>query len=147
MKIRRATIADLDALVPLFDDYRVFYRQTSDRPLARAFLSERMEQRESVIFVAEADGGIVGFTQLYPSFSSGRAAPIFILNDLFVTPSARGSGVATALLSAAAEFGASAGAVRLTLSTAADNLVAQGLYEGQGWVRETTFIAYNRALP
>jgi len=91
--VRQATTADLDALVPLFDAYRVFYRKTSDPELARTFLSERLSRNQSVVFLAmREDGAAVGFTQLYPSFSSAAAAPVFILNDLFVAPDARRNG-------------------------------------------------------
>jgi GNAT superfamily N-acetyltransferase len=45
----------------------------------------------------------LGFVQLFPSFSSVRAAAIFVLNDLFVLPSARRIGVGAQLLRAAAE--------------------------------------------
>ena len=75
MNICQATPVDLDALVPLFDGYRQFYGQPSDMTLARAFLSERMEQGESVILMAfDDDGSALGFTQLFPSFSSLSAA-------------------------------------------------------------------------
>ncbi len=115
-------------MVPLFDAYRQFYRQKPDPELARAFLSDRFRNRESVVFLAlGAEGDALGFTQLYPSFSSGAARRIFILNDLFVTQEARRRGVARALLQAAADFARAEGAVRLTLSTALDNSMAQSL--------------------
>jgi GNAT superfamily N-acetyltransferase len=147
LQVRRATIADLDDLVPLFDGYRTFYGQQPNEDLARAFLLDRIENLQSIIFVAFADGQAIGFTQLFPSFSSARAARTFILNDLFVAPEARGRGAGKALLAEAAAYGEAVGAVRLTLSTAHDNLAAQSLYEGAGWSRETTFISYNLQLP
>jgi GNAT superfamily N-acetyltransferase len=101
--IRPATVADLKAVVPLFDAYRQFYRQPSDQDLARRFLLDRLEYNESTILLAEESNRLpVGFTQLFPSFSSLSAAPIFILNDLFVAPAARHQGVASLLLRAAA---------------------------------------------
>jgi len=115
--IRRAGAGDLDVLAPLFDSYRRFYRLTGDLEAAKLFLRDRMEQNESVIFIAFEAGKAVGFTQLYPSFSSGAMARIFVLNDLFVAPEARRSGVGSALLRAAAEFSRAEGAVRLVLST------------------------------
>jgi GNAT superfamily N-acetyltransferase len=51
------------------------------------------------------DSAAAGFTQLYPSFSSGSMAPILILNDLFVAPEGRRHGIGTALLDAAADYG------------------------------------------
>jgi GNAT superfamily N-acetyltransferase len=147
IQVRQASVADLEALVPLFDGYRQFYGKPSDIPLARAFLLERFEHNQSVIFIAtQLNGSAVGFTQLYPSFSSVSAARIFILNDLFVAPDARRSGVGIKLLEAAAQFGRGVGAIRLSLSTATDNESAQALYVSQGWVRDTKFYTYNLTL-
>jgi len=145
--VRRASLADLDSIAPLFDAYRQFYGQAHDLALARKFLRERLEQDQSVIFLALGpDLSPVGFTQLYPSFSSASAQRIFILNDLFVDPGARRSGAGRALLEAAADFGRSAGAVRLTLSTAHTNTPAQSLYEATGWLRDEVFRSYHLAL-
>ena len=146
MQVRQGTIADLDNLVPLFDGYRIFYGQQPDKVLARSFLLDRFRHLQSIIFIAFSECEAVGFAQLYPSFSSGKAARTFILNDLFVAPEARGKGAGRALLAAAADYGKAAGAVRLTLSTAHDNLAAQALYEDVGWSRERTFVSYNLPL-
>jgi len=144
--VRRAGVEDLDALAPLFDAYRVFYEHPSDLDRARAFLAARLAADESVVFIAEADGEAVGFTQLYPTFSSTRTGPIFTLNDIYVRPEIRGGGVGRALLEAAAEHGRSVGAIRLTLTTARNNSVAQGVYEANGWKRDDVFYTYNLAL-
>jgi GNAT superfamily N-acetyltransferase len=144
--VRQATVADLDLLVPLFDQYRQFYRLASDPEGARRFLWDRFAHQESVIFLACGGEEAVGFTQLYPSFSSGAMARIFVLNDLFVAPSARLQGAGTALIAAAAEYGRRVGAVRLVLSTELTNTTAQYLYEKTGWKRNTTFCAYQLAL-
>jgi len=146
IEIRRATATDLNLLVPLFDAYRQFYRQPSEQDRARSFLLDRLERKESFVFLAFECGEAVGFTQIYPSFSSGAMAPILILNDLFVTPRARGRGVGSALLRAAADYGRSSGAVRLVLSTELTNTIAQSVYERLGWKRDTTFCVYNLAL-
>lgn len=132
--VKRATLADLDALVPLFDGYRRFYEQTSDPALARDFLAARLVGGESVVFLATRDGGIpAGFAQLYPMFSSVRAARVWVLNDLFVAPESRKRGIARVLLDAAAAFGRSEGAIRLELETTPDNDAAQALYRNAGW--------------
>ncbi len=145
--VKRATLADLELIVPLFDAYRRFYEQKPDLALARKFLRERLERDQSVIFLALcSDGSAAGFTQLFPSFSSASVQRIFILNDLFVDPAARRSGVGQMLLEAAAEFGRSAGAIRLTLSTAHSNTAAQSLYEAQGWRRDDLFRSYHLQL-
>lgn len=144
--VRRAEARDLDALVPLFDGYRQFYGQPSDPQRARMFLGERLARGDSTVFLAEDDGRAVGFTQLYPSFSSVRTGRLFVLNDLFVTPAARRTGAARALLDAAAAFAKAEGAVGLTLSTGVENRPAQTLYEAMGWVRDTRFYSYGLSL-
>lgn len=145
-EIRRAGLADLDLIVPLFDEYRQFYRQPPDLEITRCFLFERLERNESVIFVAIDGDAALGFTQLYPSFSSASLARIFVLNDLFVSPQARRRGVGRLLLEAAAEFGRNAGATRLVLSTEWSNKTAQSLYERLGWKRDTLFCSYELTL-
>lgn len=132
--IRRATLDDLDTLVPLFDGYRSFYEQPLDSARARAFLDARLRRGESVVFLALLDdGAAAGFTQLYPFFSSVRAARVWVLNDLFVAAGARRRGVANALLDAATAFARDDGAIRLELETTHDNATAQALYRAAGW--------------
>ena len=144
--IRQATVQDLDFLAPLFDAYRQFYRQPSDLEGARRFLLDRFEHNQSVVFLALEGSDAIGFTQLYPSFSSASMARIFILNDLFVAPKARRSGTGTALLKAAADYGRRAGVIRLGLSTELTNTAAQAVYEEAGWERDTVFCSYQLRL-
>ncbi|HEY6347031.1 MAG TPA: GNAT family N-acetyltransferase [Bryobacteraceae bacterium] len=144
--VRQASVLDIDLLVPLFDGYRQFYRQPSEPDRIRRFLLNRFEHHQSTIFVAIRSGTSIGFTQLYPSFSSAALARIYILNDLFVDPAARRSGAGTALLEAAADFARRVGAIRLVLSTELTNTSAQGLYEKSGWARNTEFCTYQLAL-
>ena len=136
--IRRATAADLDAVAPLFDAYRRFYGQPGDLPRARAFLAARMQAGESVVLLAERSGAAVGFTQLFPMFSSVRTAPMWVLNDLYVDAGARRGGIARGLLDAAAAFAREDGAVRIVLETGVDNAGARALYRGAGWQEETS---------
>jgi GNAT superfamily N-acetyltransferase len=144
--VRQATVADLSLLVPLFDAYRQFYRQPSDVEGARRFLLQRFEHNQSVIFLAFDGAAAIGFTQLFPSFSSASMARIFILNDLFVSSEARGRGAGAALLQAAAEYGRAVGAVRLALSTEITNTTAQAAYERLGWKRDNVFYTYQLTL-
>jgi ribosomal protein S18 acetylase RimI-like enzyme len=133
MHVRRATLEDADAIAPLFDLYRTFYEQPSDPALARRFIGERLQQGESVIFLAEVAGKAVGFTQLFPTFSSVGATRVWILNDLYVDARARRQGVAQALLQAATGFARGDGARRLELETDHSNDSAQALYRRLGW--------------
>jgi GNAT superfamily N-acetyltransferase len=136
--IRRAGATDSDVALaaPLFDAYRQFYGKPSDLGLAREFLADRLWADDSVVFLAFASAdapGAVGLAQLYPSWSSVAARAIWILNDLFVAPEARGRGVGHALLERCRRFAVETGAQRLSLETLAGNTGAQRLYESLGW--------------
>jgi N-acetyltransferase len=154
IEIFRADTRHLDALVPLFDGYRQFYKQPSDVESARRFLTERLVKQESVVFLAMLRNGngngndsvAAGFVQLFPSFSSVSMRRLWILNDLFVAPEAREHSVAQRLMATAEEFAANDNAKGLVLSTAADNVPAQKLYEKRGWKRDTEFYTYERYL-
>ncbi len=146
MQVRQAILTDLQVLAPLLDAYRVFYGSDSDVEAASQFLLERFNNVESVLFIAIAEGTAVGFCQLYPSFSSVSLARTFILNDLYVVESFRKQVTATMLLKAAAEYAKEIGAIRLTLSTAITNRVAQSLYQQSGWIRDNEFYVYSLKL-
>ncbi|MFC3650653.1 GNAT family N-acetyltransferase [Dyella humi] len=146
-QVRQANINDLDRLVPLLDGYRQFYRQPPDQARAHTFIAERFAHHESLILLACDEQGLgLGFTQLYPLFSSVRTARIYLLNDLFVAPDARRYGVAKALLIAAADHARALGAASLWLQTELDNAPAQALYESLGWKRDRDFCDYGLTL-
>jgi GNAT superfamily N-acetyltransferase len=92
-----------------------------------------------VIFVAEENKTLAGFTQLFPIFTSVGMMRTWLLNDLFVEEKERGKGVATALLDAAKKFGKETNSKWLMLQTTANNLTAQKLYEKNGWLKESDF--------
>jgi ribosomal protein S18 acetylase RimI-like enzyme len=148
LTIRRASIDDLATVALLFDAYRQFYGQPADYRLAETFLRERFEKNESVVFLAvdPQTGDALGFTQLYPSFSSVSARRIWILNDLFVVPAARKQGVGRVLLDAARDHGKATGAKRLVLSTATTNREARALYESYGYKQDEVFLTYRLEL-
>jgi len=148
LKIKQADIHDMELLVPLFNEYRMFYGQDSDEAGARKFLTERIGQLQSVVLLALCDEGktAAGFAQLYPSFSSVSMKRLWILNDLFVHKIYRKGGVAGSLLEAAKRHAAATGAKGLTLSTAHDNANAQRLYEKSGYVKDETYVHYDLTL-
>jgi ribosomal protein S18 acetylase RimI-like enzyme len=148
---RLATLEDLPYIAPLFNAYRQFYEQADDLALATGFIQERLANAESVIILALDDAQndtqkAVGFCQLYRSFCSVEAAPIYTLYDLFVSPQARRTGAARALLRAAHAHAAQMGRVRMDLTTARTNASAQALYESEGWVQDAVFLTYNKAV-
>ena len=139
MIVRRAKKKDLEQLSVLFDKYRIFYKQEPDIGTSKLFLKKRMKRKETVIFVAEEREELIGFTQLFPIFSSVSMKRTWLLNDLYVNERSRGIGAATALLNAAKEFGKETNSKWLLLQTAADNFTAQKVYEKNGWIKETDF--------
>jgi GNAT superfamily N-acetyltransferase len=142
VEVIEATLEHLDLVARLFDAYRQFYRQAPDLAGAQAFIGERMELNESIIFLAVQGGTAVGFTQLYPLFSSESMQRLWILNDLFVAPSARRFGVAKALMERARQLALETGAKGLILETAVTNTPGQKLYESLGWRRDEEFYRY-----
>jgi ribosomal protein S18 acetylase RimI-like enzyme len=130
----------------LFNQYRVFYKKDPDLALAKNFIQARLDNQESIIFVALADKTKpVGFTQLYPKYSSARAVKNWILNDLYVEADHRKQGIGEALIKTAMQFATQQEAVFVELSTAVDNFTAQSLYEQIGFIKqepETDFYTY-----
>jgi len=139
VEIKKAGIEDIPEAAPLFDGYRIFYKQPSDIKAAADFLQERITKDESAVFIAYVNKIPVGFCQLYPLFSSVGLQRTWLLNDLYVHEDARGQGVAAALLQQAKEFGIATNARWLMLETAADNFTAQSVYEKNGWKKSTGF--------
>ena len=144
---RLATLDDIDQLATLFDAYRQFYELPPDLALSRQYLLDRMLGNESVLILAQDETAApAGFCQMYPTFCSLAAAPIYALYDLFVLPEARHLGAGRALMLAAEAHALRNGAVRLDLTTARTNLPAQCLYSGLGWKRDDIFYAYSKTL-
>lgn len=141
INIRRATIADIEQVVILFDEYRQFYSQLSDTAGARKFLTDRIEKNQSFIFVAEETNRLLGFIQMYPTFSSVSMLPDMIMNDLYVFPESRKKGIGKELLDHAKKFAVNNGYKGLWIETANDN-PARSLYESLGWEKDVSFTHY-----
>jgi ribosomal protein S18 acetylase RimI-like enzyme len=152
--VRPATDDDVDAVVGLFRQYLRFYDQEVPEAEARAYLTARRDAGDSVLLVAvlkpegrdpagaAAGGEVVGFAQSYPTWSSVSLSRSWVLNDLFVSPAARGTGAGRALVRDTCRRAKEAGAIRVSLATAWDNVSAQGLYESEGFVRDQHFHHY-----
>jgi ribosomal protein S18 acetylase RimI-like enzyme len=143
MQIKRITLLECDIVIDLFNKYRVFYKQPSDIKLAETFIKERLENNESVIFVAlSPDNAPVGFTQLYPLISSVRVIKNWLLNDLYVDAAYRKQGIGEALIKAAMDFAKSENSTYINLETACDNFTAQSLYVDIGFKKQEPDNAY-----
>ena len=143
MDILNATPSDVKKLAPLFDQYRQFYKQSCDLPAAEDFLFDRLTKNESIVFYTFSAPDILGFVQLYPSFSSIGLKPLWILNDLYVTANARRKNIAKGLIVHAAAFVKASGGQGLTLKTSIENTPAQSLYGSLGWKRNERFCSYD----
>lgn len=130
---RKATIQDLEQLSKLFDQYRIFYHKDSDIPAAKQFLKERIENKDSEIFVAENEGKLTGFVQLYPLFSSTRMRRYWLLNDLFVNENYRGKGFSKKLIEDAKQLAISTDASGILLETGKSNDIGNQLYPSCGF--------------
>lgn len=136
MKIIKANIDQIEDLVPLFNGYRLFYKQPSDLEGARQFLIERFKNKDAVIFMAYINDKAIGFTQLYPLYSSVSMQPMYLLNDLFVATNYRGKGVGEALIEKSKQHCITENNKGLAIQTAYDNK-AQHLYERLGFKKDT----------
>ncbi len=133
MNIRKLEVTDLDSVSILFDQYRVFYRKESDIEGAKSFLSARLSQKDSEVFVCEYEGTLVGFVQLYPLFSSTRMKKLWLLNDLFVNSAYRGKGISIKLIDRAKELVRDTGAFGMFLETEKSNDIGNSLYPRAGF--------------
>ncbi|UAL54711.1 GNAT family N-acetyltransferase [Metabacillus dongyingensis] len=148
MTIIKAGLNELDLVAGLFDQHRVFCKQASAFLEGRAYLKERIERKESVIFLAvdqKSCGDVkpLGFVQLYPTFSTLSMKRVWILNDLFVDPTARRNGIAKQLMLKAKAFVIDTGAKGLRVETATDNKKAQHLYESLGYQKDVRGFHYH----
>lgn len=130
---RKAIIEDLSQLAKLFDQYRIFYHKDSDIPGAEQFLKQRIENKDSEIFVAENGDELVGFVQLYPLFSSTRMKRYWLLNDLYVNKNSRGKGFSKELIEEAKEMAKSTDAAGILLETGKSNDIGNQLYPSCGF--------------
>jgi GNAT superfamily N-acetyltransferase len=136
-EISRVTEADVGDLLPLMRGYCDFYEVSpSDDALlalARALIAD--PEREGVQLIAREIDRAVGFATIYWSWATTIAARIGVMNDLFVTPAARGTGAAEALINACVDECRLQGAAELTWQTARDNARAQRVYDRVGATR------------
>ena len=140
--IYQAALQDLDQLSVLFEQYRLFYKKSPDLAKAADFIKSRLENKDSVIFVASEAGRLMGFVQLYPAFSSTVMQKMWILNDLFVAPEFRSLKIGCELMCAAKQHAIVTQSHSLKLCTAMDNHQAQTLYQKLGYKKITIFEHY-----
>jgi GNAT superfamily N-acetyltransferase len=137
--ISRVGEDDLDELLPLMRGYADFYEASPTDgqllSLSRALIAD--PSREGVQFIArDGAGHAIGFATVFWLWSTLSASRLGHMNDLFVAPEGRGSGVAEALIERCRAACLERGAPRLTWQTAKDNERAQKVYDRIGGHRE-----------
>ena len=156
MTIRLATPADVPALGRLgallmrahyeFDPQRFMDPGTDPAEGYAWFLGKQLKDVDSVVFVAEDGGKVIGYVYaaLEPvSWKELRDACGFI-HDILVEESNRRAGTATALMEAAMQWLRERGAPRVILGTADKNERAQRLFAKLGFRR--TMVEMTREL-
>ena len=146
-EIIKANVNHIKQVGELFDLYRQFYKYVSNINESTDYISERMKNNESIIFIAtNKQKEAMGFVQLYETFGSLHLGKIIILYDLFVKKEFRKYGIGNKLMKKSEEYAKSIGAKGIELSTAKDNLTAQSLYEKIGYIRDNEFYSYSFEL-
>lgn len=131
--VRLADMKDIEDVASVLIEYRNFYGvEVQDRAEVEAFIRERMENEQSKIFVAQEEDSIIGFIQLYPSFSTVSLKHQWVLNDLYVKQDYRKKGYGTELMMAVKDYfrGKAKG---LILITEKNNSTAKAFYNKNGW--------------
>jgi GNAT superfamily N-acetyltransferase len=133
MQIKEGALDALEEIAGIVAKYRAFYGvEKQDMGEVKGFLTERIQKEQSKIFLALEGGAVVGFVQLYPSYSTVSLRPQWILNDLYVLEEARCKGVATALMNAVKAYFKDS-AKGFLLVTDKTNATAKRFYETCGW--------------
>ncbi len=144
--VRPIAAGDFAEWIPLWTAYLGFYRETlDDQVMKRTF--ERLSRREDGLFgfgAESPDGTLVGIAHgiLHPSTWS--TSPACYLEDLFVAPSARGTGAARALIESVAEEARQRGAAKLYWHTQEFNGPARSLYDQLA--TRVSYVVYERSL-
>lgn len=142
IEIIQASLENLDELSRLFQNYRIFYKKEPDAEGEKAFLKERITNKESVIYLAKSDDKFIGFVQLFPMFSSTRITRLWLLNDLYVDKEFRKSGAASLLIERSKQLARETNYAGLMLQTAKDNTTAQSVYDRNEFVQDDNFYSY-----
>ena len=125
----------------LFVAYGVFYETAFTQQIVDAVFEKLTDVSTDVqAIVAERGGVVIGFAHFRRQYDTFTAGPGWYLDDLFVSPEARGSGAATALIDALRELAAGNGGGTLRWITAEDNTTAQRVYDRVA--KRTSWVTY-----
>ncbi|MBV8251852.1 MAG: GNAT family N-acetyltransferase [Chitinophaga sp.] len=142
MEIIQANTSWVNEAGALFFEYRNFYRQEPDYEGAWQFMSDRINNQDSMIYLALEEGRAIGFVQLYPIFTSVGMKRAWMLNDLFVLEAHRGRGAGKLLVERSRQLAKDTDAKWMMLQTEITNTGAQKLYESLGFQKDNDFLTY-----
>ena len=139
MHYRRATAADLGALVGLLAELMTFHglRPPSSQRLAGVLETAMAQPSHRFLLAEDDDGKVVGSCALLFSISTWSLGPACELQDVIVTEGRRGAGVGRGLLAAAEATARELGCARLSLTTEAWNFRAHDFYRRLGMAEKT----------
>jgi GNAT superfamily N-acetyltransferase len=142
--VRQTTREDRAEVIRLMKGYLDFYNveHPVDSKLHDLLDTLEAQPERGLQFLAEVDGVAVGFATLYSTFSTLRAQMAMVMNDLFVDPNQRASGVGHALFQACKQYVEEHGYAFMSWTTAEDNHTAQRFYDREGGKRDT-WVSYS----
>ena len=144
--VRAIRPQELEQALPLIAGYQRFYRAEPDDERNRAYFRRFLAPSDHGLLLGAWEGDeLVGFATIYWTHSSTRAVDVALMNDLFVSPSHRGTGAGRALIEASAEAARERGCAHLERYTATGNEAAQRLYARMGAER-SAWLAYELPL-
>lgn len=136
MRIEPATAADIPALSDLLSV--LFSQEAEFTPDAQAQsrgLAQIISHADiGTVLVARQDDQIMGMVNVLFTVSTALGERVALLEDMVVSPAARGAGVGTRLLAGAIACARAQGCKRMTLLTDRTNEAAQRFYGKQGFV-------------
>jgi len=147
MQIKQCNESYLEQLVELFEEYRLFCGSEPSPSDTKEFLKKLIRNQESVIFIAldTATDRVMGFVNLYPSYSTLALQRLWILNDLGVSGDYRGKGVSKALILKVQAYAKETHAIRIELKTQCTNTTARSLYKSIGFTIDSDNVYYRVA--
>ncbi|WP_448871395.1 N-acetyltransferase family protein [Desulfobulbus propionicus] len=144
--IRPARQEDVEQLIELlrllFSIEKDFVADTARQ---RQGLTMMLDNEQSLVLVAEAEGRVLGMCTGQLVVSTAEGGPSVLVEDMAVFPEHRGKGVGRALLAGLGEWAKKRGATRMQLLADADNQPALGYYRHLEW-QETALVCWRKYI-
>ena len=134
ISIRPATSADLPLIAQLIRDLAEYEKLANDVRFDQVVLGQKLfgPRPYAEVLIGEIDGQPQAFALFFHNFSTFEGRPGIYLEDLFVQPDARGSGLGKALLAHLAALTIERDCARLEWSVLDWNAPAIGFYQKLG---------------